>query len=697
MLADPVTCINGIGPARAGILRNVGIETVEDLLLHLPFRYEDRSALMPVGAATPGRAGAFDVRVERCRRLGRGRRGRRVEATVRDESDRLRVVWFNQPYIADQVHERDRLLLFGTVSEHDGDLQLVNPAFEKVEIAAGADPTGVHIGRLVPIYRRIGALTPGMLRRLIAAALDELCRVEETLPEATRAALGGIGRARALREIHLPPRGADADAYNAGRSPAHRRLVCEEFLLFQAAVLRQRPGATESGRRRPPMRPEPDLLEGIVGALPFRLTAGQRRALDDIVSDLASAEPMHRLLHGDVGCGKTAVAGCALLLAAACGYQAALMAPTEILARQHADSLAPWAEGLDVELACLTGSTSAAERRRILRQLAAGRVALLVGTHALIEPDVRFARLRFVVVDEQHRFGVRQRAALRRKGDRGGVAADLLVMTATPIPRTLALTVYGDLDVSAIEDMPPGRAETTSEVVPASKWRRVLNLLRETVKRGEQAYVVAPRIEAGDDELAAAVRLRQDLSRQLPGVRVGLLHGAQRSEEKNDVMTAFVDGRVDILAATTVIEVGVDVPNATLMVVGHAESFGLAQLHQLRGRVGRGEVPSTCLFIAHEPISQVAARRLAAIRATRDGFVVAEKDLRLRGPGEVLGTRQAGFAGLRVGDPFRDHDWLELTRPEAARLAFADDDESAAFRQRAQALWERRAANVGAG
>jgi len=385
--------------------------------------------------------------------------------------------------------------------------------------------------------------------------------------------------------------------------------VCEEFLAFQTALQLQRPGVGARARGEAKLFDQ-GTVDAVLRALPFVLTDGQQGAVAEILADMRSAAPMHRLLQGDVGCGKTAVAGCAMLVAASTGCQAAIMAPTEILARQHAESLGPWAASQGLDLECLTGSTPAGERRRIMARLADGDLRLLVGTHALIEPAVSFANLGLAVIDEQHRFGVRQRAALRDKGATGGGSLpDLLVMTATPIPRTLALTVYGDLDVCTIGDMPPGRQKVVSEVVPTAQWKRVVGMLLDTVGRGEQAYVVAPRIEGGDDELAAAVKLQADLRRQLPGVGVGLLHGAQGTEEKFAAMQAFVDGATEVLAATTVVEVGVDVPNATLMVVGHAESFGLAQLHQLRGRVGRGERASTCVFMTHRPLSPMAAAR----------------------------------------------------------------------------------------
>ena len=688
-LGDPVRRVPGVGPARAASLAGAGIETLEDLLLYLPFRYEDRSSMRPIVGLEAGERCALEVTVERVRKVGRGR-GARVEATVSDDGGSLQVVWFRQPYIADSIDAGDTVWLFGTVGEHEGDPQLVNPVLEK--------GGGLHVGRLVPIYRRIGKLTPGLLRRLIDACIDLAGEIPESLPAATRRRLGLIERQAALSGTHRPPDDADPRVWNGARSSAHRRLVCEEFLAFQTALQLQRSRPTSEVSGRPMMFDEAEIA-AIREALPFELTAGQDAALRTILADMGVRVPMHRLLQGDVGCGKTAVAGCALLAAVTGGYQATIMAPTEILARQHARTLGPWAASRDVTLECLTGNTGTRSRRRILAALAAGELDVLVGTHALLEPEVSFLNLGLAVIDEQHRFGVRQRAALRAKGatDPQQGWPHLLVMTATPIPRTLALTVYGDLDVCTIDDMPPGRQPVISRVVPAADWPRVIEMLKETARRGEQAYVVAPRIEEGDDELAAAVRLEADLRRQLPGTRIGLLHGAQSHDEKLAAMEDFTAGEIDVLAATTVVEVGVDVTNATLMVVGHAERFGLAQLHQLRGRVGRGNAPSTCLFLAHAPLSAMARARLDAIRSSDDGFVLAEKDLMLRGPGEVLGIRQAGVAGLRVGDPFRDHEWLEATREEAERLAAAEDDESVDYRRWVQHYWGRRFATVQAG
>ncbi len=680
-LHDPVSRVPGVGMVRAAALRRRGIQTVEDLLLQLPFRYEDRSRISSISELIVGESYTFNVKVNRIRRLGYRDRNR-VEAVMSDETGELKVVWFRQPYVADAIAKGDSVSLFGKVVEHDGDPQLVNPVLEK-----GA---GLHLGRLVPIYRRIGKVAPGVLRRLIDACIDLVGEIPESLPDSTRRRLQLTGRYEAVVGIHRPTSTADASVLNAARSPAHQRLVCEEFLSLQTVLQLQR-AQEKNELLGPEMIFDEASVAAILKVLPFRLTPGQDAALWAILADMQSRVPMHRLLQGDVGCGKTAVAGGALLVAATAGYQAAIMVPTELLARQHSRWLAPWAASGGVNMECLTGTTSSGSKQKILDGLANGDIKILVGTHALLEPEVSFSRLGLAVIDEQHRFGVRQRASLREKGRADHYQCPhLLVMTATPIPRTLELTVYGDLDVCKIDDMPPGRQPVVSQVVPAADWSRVVEMLVATVHRGEQAYVVAPRIKEGDDELSAAVQLQAELQRQLPGARIGLLHGRQAQDERSSTMERFRAGQIDVLASTTVVEVGVDVTNATLMVIGHAERFGLAQLHQLRGRVGRGSAQATCVFLAHAPLSENAQSRLEAVQSTTDGFELAERDLSLRGPGELLGTRQAGLAGLRVGDPVHDHEWLEVTSKEARRLVAAEDRESKDYCQRIWRYWGRR-------
>jgi ATP-dependent DNA helicase RecG len=757
-LSDEVTKLRGVGPRRAAVLASAGILTVEDLLLNLPFRYEDRSATATIAGLEPGPPVTVRAMVKKCR-VVRGRRWRaRVEATVADESGELRVVWFNQPYIAGSATPGTEVWLFGSITTHEDELQMVNPVLEAAatdsETAEGAGGSPLHVGRLVPIYRRIADLGPGLQRRLIATALEADPVVDDVLPSGTRARLQLMDRSQALRQAHDPPESADPEQWNATRSEAQRRLILEELLAFQTTLLMQRPrregagqeaglaGIPEVGTATGKSEPAAaaggaGLLTGaaelreILSALPFDLTPGQAVALDTILRDMERSEPMHRLLQGDVGCGKTAVAACAMLLTALRGRQAALLVPTEILASQQAVTLSALAAGFGLQVACVTSSQPPGERRTVENAVEAGEIALVVGTHAILQDRFRFRDLALAIVDEQHRFGVRQRAALREKGvvtanppgsappagnERGGGSSqprsdgdtwtawpDLLVMTATPIPRSLALTVYGDLDVCTIPDMPPGRQAVKTVVWKSDRWPEIVDLLRTTLERGEQAYVVAPRIDPDPSEeidLRDAVTLHQGLKKQLgdaqrvqgpsgAGHTVGLLHGSLDSDQKNQAMNDFVSGRTAVLVATTVVEVGVDVPNATLMIVEHAERFGLAQLHQLRGRVGRGAAPAECVLVAHPPLTPVARARLQALLDHQDGFELAEQDLLLRGPGEVLGTRQAGALGLRLGDPVRDHEWLVTARQEAARLLAADDPEASAFIAMVRNAWRR--------
>ncbi len=739
-LRDDVTTIRGVGPRRAEMLAKVGIITIDDLLLNLPFRYEDRSAAATIAELESGPPVTVRARVKTCRAV-RGQRWRvRVEAKVEDATGQLRVVWFNQPYIANSATAGTEVWLYGSVTTHKDEPQMVNPV---LEVAA---ETPLHVGRLVPVYRRIGDLGPGLLRRLISVALSSDLSIEESLPADTRQRFDLMDREPALREVHDPPENADPDVWNAARSGAHMRLIFEEFLAFQTTLLMQRP-KREGGVGEPPRAAAQLSVAGqletagvaegakeqnlflsllqeakgeVLAALPFGLTEGQGRVLDTILEDMVRPQPMHRLLQGDVGCGKTAVATSAMLLAALGGRQAALLVPTEILAVQQAGTLRSQAAHFGMQVACITGSQASAERRQAEAAVAKGEIPLVVGTHAILEERIRFAGLGLAVIDEQHRFGVRQRAALREKGEISKQSTtvadaaqeisdiarpDLLVMTATPIPRSLALTIYGDLDLCTIPDMPPGRQPVQTKVVADERWPMIVELLRETVTRGEQAYVVAPRIEPdaeGAVELRDAVTLRAELQRVLGGTMgaagsVGLLHGGLDGMAKNAAMAAFVSGQTRVLVATTVVEVGVDVPNATLIVVQHAERFGLAQLHQLRGRVGRGSVPSQCVLVAHPPLTEVARARLLAVRDHHNGFELAEQDLVLRGPGEVLGTRQAGALGLRLGDPVRDHDWLVAAREEAGRLLAAKDDPARDYCERVRREWRRSLSLLRAG
>ena len=682
-LQDPVDSVPGVGPARARVLAAAGVHTVGDLLLQLPLRYEDRSRLLPVARLRAGEPACVCVRVLSCRRTGPPGRRARVLAELEDDSGRLAAVWFNQPYVRDSLRPGTRVLLYGRPVSYRGRLQLVNP----VHAAADAAGESLHLGRPVPVYRRIGPLGAGVLRRLIHALLEQLA----DRPVPLDRLLAGEGlptRTAALRAIHRPETAAELAALSARTSPAYRRLALEEFVDYQVALgLLARQTRTERGRA---LAIEDDALERLTAPLPFRLTGAQRRCVSELLEGMRSPAPMHRLLQGDVGSGKTAVAGCALLAAARAGVQAALLAPTEILAEQHLRTLAPWAGALGVQVGLLTAAVQAGERRALLERLASGQLPIVIGTHALLQPGVHFRRLGLVVVDEQHRFGVAQRAALRAKG--GGVVPDLLVTTATPIPRSLALTLYGDLEVTRLDELPAGRAPVATRIVPAERWQEVRERLVAAARNGERAFLVAPTIEDGgaEEPLRGVEALADQLRRLLPREAVALLHGGQERAEQLRAMAAFRSGCARLLVATTVVEVGVDVPDATLIVIDHAERFGLAQLHQLRGRVGRGSRPGSCWLVAHPPLSESARRRLRALVQQHDGFLIAEQDLRLRGPGELLGVRQAGLPELRTADPFAHVEWLLQARALARRILAGADADAIAYRSAVQERWRRR-------
>jgi ATP-dependent DNA helicase RecG len=670
-----------VGPQREQALRKVGVEVVEDLLLRLPFRYEDRTAFVPVAGVSEGERVTVAGELLNCRLRWTGRRGFKVfEAVLRDDSGCLRAVWPNQPYRQNILRPHLRVVLHGPVVRYRGVLQLSSPDVEVLDDDEGGL---LHVGRIVPVYEKVGTLTARMQRRLVHDVLQELPgEVDDLLPRELCRAAGLPGRAEALREAHFPPPGTPRGELEAFRTPALRRLIFEEFFLFQAGLLQRRAEAAAQAKRFVAVVDD-RVRASARAALPFRLTPGQRQALAEIVEDMQRPAPMNRLLQGDVGSGKTIVAVLAAIVALENGFQAVLMAPTEILAEQHLLVLSRLLSGTRFQPALLTGATPAAARAALLGEVAAGRVSLLVGTHALIEEPVRFDRLALAIVDEQHRFGVVQRARLRAKGLR----PDILVMTATPIPRTLQLTLYGGLDVSVIRDLPPGRVPVKTTVRPEGRREEIYRFLREQIDAGRQAAIIYPLIEASEKiDLRAATEMADHLAHDVfPAHRVGLLHGRLPQEQRDAVMRAFAAGRIDLLVSTTVIEVGIDVPNLSVLVVEHAERFGLSQLHQLRGRVGRGSHASACVLIYQEPLSDEARARLEAIAATSDGFAIAEQDLRLRGAGDVAGTRQAGMPALRVGDLQRDaglmeeaaaaaRDWIGDASVEGDRLrAFVRD------------------------
>jgi ATP-dependent DNA helicase RecG len=663
LLATPLRYLKGVGPRRAADLAAVGLVTLEDLLYRFPIRYEDRSHFEPIGALKPGTVASIAGRVLSCGIRSTRRPGFKIfEALVGDDSGALRVIWLNQPFLRDVFAAGQHVVFFGSVEMRGhGGLQLTNPQYEILDDEEGET---IHAGRIVPVYERAGSVTPKIQRRLVHDALHRLPgSLDDPLPEGVRRRFAFPGRRAALQAAHFPPTDVPLADLNRFVTAAQRRLIFEEAFSFHIGVLARRRSAAEE-RKATAIVVDDRIRESARRVLPFRLTEGQRHALKEIVEDLQRPQPMNRLLEGDVGAGKTIVALLAALVAMENGLQVAFMAPTEILAEQHYLNISRLLQPSRFRVALVTGALGARLRRERAAEIEAGTVHLVVGTHALVQGAVSFARLGLAIIDEQHRFGVLQRAMLRKKG----LHPDVLVMTATPIPRTLALTLYGDLDVSIIRDRPPGRPPVKTIAKPESRRDEIHRFAREQLAAGRQAYVVYPLVEESDKlDLRAATEMADHLANEVfPEYRVGLLHGRMKAEGKDRVMKAFAAGDLQVLVTTTVVEVGVDVGNATLMIVEHAERFGLSQLHQLRGRVGRGAHQSYCCLIYQSPLSDDARERLKALTETTDGFQIAERDLLLRGPGDFFGTRQAGVPTFRTIDLARDQTLLESAREEAA-------------------------------
>ena len=690
--SSDVKYLKGVGPARAEILASRGIKTVEDLLDYAPFRYEDRSRLTAIRDLLPGQTTTVLAKVLTAG-LMRTRRGVYIyDLAATDGTGMLRCKWFNALYLERQkvFRPEQRVFFYGKV-ERDlygtGNLQIIQPQFEI--LSEGEPGESLEVGRVVAIYESLGGLGPRVLRRLMATALAALDgNIPDRLPPTVRRAARLLERARALAGMHLPAKDDPIEKLAAFRTPAQVRLIFEEFFHVAAGLaLKRRHRKASPGIE---FCVNPRAREWVKRILPFHPTAAQKRVLKEIVDDMRSPKPMNRLLQGDVGSGKTIVAIQAALVALDNGYQVALMAPTEILATQHYLYIKDLLKPLPIEADLLISARRAAEKTELKRRIAEGKTGLVVGTHALLEEDVEFGRLGLVIVDEQHRFGVLQRQALIRKGQ----TPDVLVMTATPIPRTLALSVYGDLDFSLIDELPPKRAPIVTRLFGEDERPRAFEFIRDKVRQGEQAFVVYPVIEESSKaDLRAAVRMHDEIRRNVfPELRVGLLHGRLPSEEKEAAMRDFKAGNIQVLVSTTVVEVGVDVPNATAMLVEHAERFGLAQLHQLRGRIGRGRGKSFCLLVAGERINPAAAERLRAIAETTDGFKIAELDLKLRGPGEFFGTRQWGVPAFRVANLVRDAEVLEWAKREATDFVErpASKEEFDAYLAFLRQEWPRR-------
>lgn len=661
-----MTALRGVGEALAGRLRKLGIATVQDLLFLLPLRYEDRTRILPIGSLQPGARAVVEGEIQLTEVTYRGRR--QLLCRIADRTGWLTLRFFHFSTAQQHALARGtRIRCFGEIRRGPTGLEIVHPEYRRV----AADAPGTVEDALTPVYPLTEGLQQGRLRQLTAMALRELPQVREWLPAAVLDRLNLPTLHAALEYVHRPPPDASLELLAAGRHPAQRRLAFEELLAHQLSLRQLRAEV----RRDPgwPLQPLRPLAQQMLAALPFELTGAQRRVWQEIAHDLAQDHPMMRLVQGDVGSGKTVVAALAALRAVEAGFQAAVMAPTELLAEQHARNFAEWLTPLDVELVLLSGKRTGAARSRALAALASGAAQVAVGTHALFQGGVEFRRLGLAIIDEQHRFGVHQRLLLREKGLASGRYPHQLIMTATPIPRTLAMTAYADLDVSVIDELPPGRTPIQTVALPEQRRDEVVLRIRDACRQGRQAYWVCPLIEESDQLNAqAAEETAQALAQALAELRVGLVHGRMPPREKEAVMARFKAGAIDLLVATTVIEVGVDVPNASLMVIENAERMGLAQLHQLRGRVGRGSAQSTCVLLYRSPLGQIARERLAVMRATNDGFEISRRDLELRGPGELLGTRQTGLMQMRVADLVRDADLLPQVH-EAAELMLAEN------------------------
>ncbi|RJQ48607.1 MAG: ATP-dependent DNA helicase RecG [Nitrospiraceae bacterium] len=662
----PVQYVKGVGPARARLLERLGMKTVEDMMFYFPWRYEDRRSLKKISDLKLGNHETVMCEVVSSGVITTPRKRMKIfELTVTDKTGYLRSKWFNQPYLERYFKKGHRVILSGIVKGNPYSmtgLEMENPDFELV----GDDDTFIHTARIVPVYKATEGISPKQIRMLMFHAVNSYSSLlEDYMPPdiLNRNSLKPLPWA--VKEAHFPEECGDINSLNRGVSTAHSRLSFDEFFLLELglALLKKRE-ALEQGIS---FKVESRLVGAFLRSMPFELTGAQKRVIDEIMSDLQRPLPMNRLVHGDVGCGKTVVALVSMLIAVENGYQACLMAPTEILAEQHYINIHRMVEPLGIKIILLTASS----KGNPSDDISGGTANIIIGTHALIQEQVRFNKLGLAIIDEQHRFGVVQRASLRRKG----FNPDILIMTATPIPRTLALTLYGDLDISIIDELPSGRKPIITKVLFPSQKDRVYSLMKEELSKGRQLYVVYPLIEESEKlDLKSAIEGFEAFKKIFPERRIGLVHGRMPHDERESVMAQFKSGDIDMLVATTVIEVGIDVPNASMMLIVHAERFGLAQLHQLRGRIGRGGYDSYCLLMAYHPFSDEAKRRLKAMETTGDGFMIAEEDLAIRGPGDFFGTRQSGIPDLKIANIIRDVKVLEAARKEAFDLIEAESD-----------------------
>jgi ATP-dependent DNA helicase RecG len=659
----PVTALKGVGPKLADKLKRLNLHTVQDVLFHLPLRYQDRTRLMRIGSLRPGREAVVEGEIELADVVFRGRRS--LICRVSDGTGHLHLRFFYFNAIQQQNLARGRRLrLFGQVRFGPVGLEMIHPEYEFTD---GAQPAPAE-ENLTPVYPSTTGVHQLSLRKIARQALEKhLDKIHEWLPPVVLQELKLPTLTEALALVHQPPPHTPVELLAEGKHPAVRRLAFEELLAHHLSLKRLR--AQMQTEKAPVITGVGELIKQLLAGLPFRLTPAQARVLDEILHDLRQQHPMQRLVQGDVGSGKTIVAALASLGAIESGLQVAVMAPTELLADQHLKNFSGWLEPLGISVVGLSGKLNGRARQNVLEKIVAGRAAIAVGTQALFQEGVEFADLGLIVVDEQHRFGVHQRLALREKGRRGERRPHQLIMTATPIPRTLAQSLYADLDVSVIDELPPGRQPVETVAIPSARRADVVSRIREACTAGRQVYWVCPLIEESETlELETATDTAEALREALPDLRLALIHGRLKPLEKEKIMAAFKRGDVQLLVATTVIEVGVDVPNASLMVIENAERLGLSQLHQLRGRIGRGSAESHCVLLYQPPLSEMARARLAAMRETSDGFEIARRDLEMRGPGEMLGTRQAGMPQFHIADLLRDRALLERVQSVAEQV-----------------------------
>ncbi|MGE5844638.1 MAG: ATP-dependent DNA helicase RecG, partial [Syntrophaceae bacterium] len=688
-LTQQAQFVKGVGPKVGQLLARKGLITVEDLLYFLPRKYEDRRFVKTIAEVEVGKKETVIGDVVRAE-IHPYKRRKVFEVVLKDDSGTLKAKWFKGSftYLRNAFKPGLRVIVTGDARLFQFQLEMTHPDFEILE--EGED-THLHFRRIVPVYSETEGLGQKHLRRILLHAVEEYARyVPGPIPRDICDRQGLVDIIEAVRTVHFPGQEEDIRLLNDMRSKSHKRLIFDELFYFELAMaLKHKGNVLEEGIA---FRTGGELSGRFLSILPFGLTEAQKRVIGEIHGDMARPSPMHRLLQGDVGSGKTVVSMAAMLTACEDGYQAAIMAPTEILAEQHFRNIGRWADTLGIRAVMLLGGTRPAEKKEIVRQIEAGEIHIVVGTHALIQEEVGFRKLGLVVVDEQHRFGVVQRAALRAKGSN----PDVLVMTATPIPRTLAMTVYGDLDISVIDEMPPGKKPVKTKVFFEKERARVYEIVRKEISKGNQVFIVYPLVTESEAlDLKDATRMAEHLQKDVfPELRIGLVHGRMKGPEKDGIMKAFNDRQLDILVSTTVIEVGIDIPQASLMVIEHAERFGLAQLHQLRGRVGRSDIPSYCVLMTDARGSENARKRLRIMEQTNDGFRIAEADLEIRGPGEFMGTRQSGFPDFRVANILRDGRLLNEARTEAFRLVEKDPrldrSEHAALREVLLWKWEGR-------